>query len=67
VLGLTRVLSAEGVKYGVTDNCILPGRIDTEMVRGEAQKVSDARGTPPDEVIKKVPPQPASGPHGHHG
>ena len=53
VLGLTRVLSAEGVKYGVTANCILPGWVDTEMVRGEAQKVSDARGTPPDEVIEK--------------
>jgi NAD(P)-dependent dehydrogenase (short-subunit alcohol dehydrogenase family) len=53
VLGLTRVLSAEGVKYGVTANCILPGWVDTEMVRGEAQKVSDARGTPPDEVIAK--------------
>ncbi len=53
VLGLTRVLSAEGVKHGVTANCILPGWVDTEMVRGEAQKVSDARGTPPDEVVKK--------------
>ena len=53
VLGLTRVLSAEGVKYGITANCILPGWVDTEMVRGEAQKVSDARGTPPEEVIKK--------------
>jgi NAD(P)-dependent dehydrogenase (short-subunit alcohol dehydrogenase family) len=53
VLGLTRVLSAEGVKHGVTANCILPGWVDTEMVRGEAQKVSEARGTPPDEVVKK--------------
>ncbi len=53
VLGLTRVLSAEGVKHGVTANCLLPGWVDTEMVRGEAQKVSDARGTPVDEVIKK--------------
>jgi NAD(P)-dependent dehydrogenase (short-subunit alcohol dehydrogenase family) len=53
VLGLTRVLSAEGVKYGITANCILPGWVDTEMVRGEAQKVADARGTPPEEVIKK--------------
>ena len=53
VLGLTRVLSAEGVKSGVTANCILPGWVDTEMVRGEAQKVSDARGTPPEEVIAK--------------
>lgn len=53
VLGLTRVLSAEGVKHGVTANCVLPGWVDTEMVRGEAQKVSDARGIPPDEVVKK--------------
>jgi NAD(P)-dependent dehydrogenase (short-subunit alcohol dehydrogenase family) len=53
VLGLTRVLSAEGVKHGVTANCILPGWVDTEMVRGEAAKVSEARGTPVDEVVRK--------------
>jgi NAD(P)-dependent dehydrogenase (short-subunit alcohol dehydrogenase family) len=53
VLGLTRVLSAEGVKHGVTANCILPGWVDTEMVQGEAAKVSQARGTPVDEVIEK--------------
>jgi NAD(P)-dependent dehydrogenase (short-subunit alcohol dehydrogenase family) len=53
VLGLTRVLSAEGAKHGVTANCILPGWVDTEMVRGEAAKVSEARGTPVDEVIRK--------------
>jgi NAD(P)-dependent dehydrogenase (short-subunit alcohol dehydrogenase family) len=53
VLGLTRVVSAEGVKHGVTANCILPGWVDTEMVRGEAAKVSEARGTPVDEVIRK--------------
>jgi NAD(P)-dependent dehydrogenase (short-subunit alcohol dehydrogenase family) len=53
VLGLTRVVSAEGVKDGVTANCILPGWVDTEMVRGEAAKVSEARGTPVDEVIRK--------------
>ena len=46
VLGLTRVIAAERVKHGVTANCILPGCVDTEMVRGEADKVSDARGTP---------------------
>jgi NAD(P)-dependent dehydrogenase (short-subunit alcohol dehydrogenase family) len=53
VLGLTRVLSAEGVKHGVTANCLLPGWVDTEMVRGEAAKVTAARGTPVDEVIRK--------------
>ena len=53
VLGLTRVLSAEGVKHGVTANCILPGWVDTEMVRGEAAKVSQARGISEDEVVKK--------------
>ena len=53
VLGLTRVLSAEGVKHGVTANCILPGWVDTEMVRGEAEKVSRERGIAPDEVVKR--------------
>ena len=53
VLGLTRVISAEGVKRGVTANCILPGWVDTEMVRGEAQKVSDERGVDPEEVVKR--------------
>jgi NAD(P)-dependent dehydrogenase (short-subunit alcohol dehydrogenase family) len=53
VLGLTRVLSAEGVKHGVTANCIVPGWVDTEMVRGEAAKISETRGIPVDEVIQK--------------
>jgi 3-hydroxybutyrate dehydrogenase len=53
VLGLTRVLSAEGVKRGVTANCILPGWVDTEMVRGEAAKASVARGITEEEVVAK--------------
>jgi NAD(P)-dependent dehydrogenase (short-subunit alcohol dehydrogenase family) len=53
VLGLTRVLSAEGVKHGITANCLLPGWVDTEMVRDEAAKASQARGIPEDAVIKK--------------
>jgi NAD(P)-dependent dehydrogenase (short-subunit alcohol dehydrogenase family) len=52
VLGLTRVLSAEGVRSGVTANCIIPGWVDTEMVRDEAVKASVARGIPVDEVIQ---------------
>jgi NAD(P)-dependent dehydrogenase (short-subunit alcohol dehydrogenase family) len=53
VLGLTRVLSAEFVKHGVTANTILPGFVDTEMVQTEALKVSEARGIAMDEVIRK--------------
>jgi NAD(P)-dependent dehydrogenase (short-subunit alcohol dehydrogenase family) len=53
ILGLTRVISAEGVKYGVTANCILPGWVDTEMVRGEAASISRQRGIDPEDVVKK--------------
>jgi NAD(P)-dependent dehydrogenase (short-subunit alcohol dehydrogenase family) len=53
VLGLTRVLSAEGVRYGVTANCIVPGWVDTEMVRDQVQQAAASRGIPVDEVIQK--------------
>ncbi|MCU1676518.1 MAG: Short-chain dehydrogenase/reductase, partial [Frankiales bacterium] len=36
ILGLTRVLAAEYVKHGVTANTLVPGFVDTEMVRAEA-------------------------------
>jgi 3-hydroxybutyrate dehydrogenase len=53
VLGLTRVLAEEGIRHGVTANCILPGWVDTEMVRGEADKVAAARGIAQEEVVRK--------------
>ncbi len=53
LLGLVRVLSAELIGKGITANAILPGFVDTEMVRSEAQLAADARGLTEEEVIKK--------------
>jgi NAD(P)-dependent dehydrogenase (short-subunit alcohol dehydrogenase family) len=52
MLGLTRTLSAELVQRGVTANAIVPGFVDTEMVRDEADLVATARGIEPEEAIK---------------
>ncbi len=53
LLGLIRVLSAELISKGVTANALLPGFVDTEMVRSEAQAAAEARGLTEDEVIRK--------------
>jgi 3-hydroxybutyrate dehydrogenase len=52
ILGLSRTLSAELLHRGVTANAIIPGWVDTEMVRKEADDIATARGVEPDEVIK---------------
>ena len=53
LLGLTRVQSAELVKHGVTANGIVPGFVDTEMVREEAAAVAAARELDEAEVIRR--------------
>lgn len=53
LLGLIRVLSAELIGKGITANALLPGFVDTEMVRSEAQAAAEARGLTEEEVIKK--------------
>lgn len=53
LLGLVRVLSAELISKGITANALLPGFVDTEMVRSEAEAAAEARGLTVDEVIKK--------------
>lgn len=53
LLGLTRVLSAELVAHGATANAIVPGFVDTQMVREEADAVARARGLQSDEVIRR--------------
>jgi NAD(P)-dependent dehydrogenase (short-subunit alcohol dehydrogenase family) len=47
------VFAAEFVKQGVTANTIVPGFVDTEMVRDEAELAAQARGVGRDEVIKR--------------
>ena len=51
LLGLTRVLAVELVRYGITANCVVPGWTDTEMVRDEARNVAAARGFAEEEAI----------------
>ncbi|MCK9248304.1 MAG: SDR family oxidoreductase [Solirubrobacteraceae bacterium] len=51
--GLTRVLGAELARHGGTANAIMPGWVDTEMVRGEAEAAAKARDSTPEEMVRK--------------
>jgi 3-hydroxybutyrate dehydrogenase len=53
LLGLTRVLSAELVKAGGTANCIVPGWVDTEMVRSQAEAAAAERGVDEQEITRR--------------
>jgi NAD(P)-dependent dehydrogenase (short-subunit alcohol dehydrogenase family) len=53
LLGLTRVLAAEYPKRGVTANAIIPGFVDTEMVREEAEAAAAARDLSREEIVKR--------------
>jgi len=53
LLGLTRVLAAEFARRGVTANAIVPGFVDTEMVREQAGEIAAARQLTEDQVIER--------------
>jgi NAD(P)-dependent dehydrogenase (short-subunit alcohol dehydrogenase family) len=53
LLGLTRVLSVEHARHGITANTIVPGFTDTEMVRDEARAVAAARQIDESEAIRR--------------
>jgi acetoacetyl-CoA reductase len=46
--GLTKALSLEGARYGITVNAIAPGYVDTEMVRAVPADVLE-------KIIAKIP------------
>ena len=53
ILGLTRVISQEFARKGVTANTLAPGFVDTEMVRDEAIRVGTKHGLTPEETLKR--------------
>ncbi len=50
VHGYAKTLSREVAEYGVTVNCVMPGRIDTERVRALDRAAAERTGRKPDEV-----------------
>ena len=52
LLGLTRVMSSELSRYGITANAVLPGWTNTDMLHDEARAVARIRGIGEDEAIK---------------
>lgn len=54
VIGLTKVAALEAAEYGVTVNAICPGYVDTPLVRGQLQDLSNTRNVPLESVLEDV-------------
>lgn len=53
VLGLTRVLSLELARYGITANTIIPGWTDTQMVADQANIVAEGQKSTPEDAMEQ--------------
>jgi NAD(P)-dependent dehydrogenase (short-subunit alcohol dehydrogenase family) len=53
LIGLTRAIAAEYAKKGVTANAVIPGFVDTDMIREQVDQASAARGLSHDQVIAR--------------
>jgi 3-hydroxybutyrate dehydrogenase len=53
VLGLTRVISQEYARKGITANTLAPGFVDTEMVRDETKRVATKHGLTEEDTLKR--------------
>lgn len=47
---LTKVIATEAGEYGVRCNCIVPGAIDTDLMRGYMQRIAKEKGVSYDDV-----------------
>ena len=53
LLGLTRALAAEYASKGVTANAVIPGFVDTEMIREQVDEAASARGLGREQVVQR--------------
>jgi NAD(P)-dependent dehydrogenase (short-subunit alcohol dehydrogenase family) len=54
LLGLTRVLAAELAAHGATANAIVPGWVDTQMVRDEIEAFAERLGMPVEQAQRRL-------------
>lgn len=53
VIGLTRAVACETANRGVTVNAILPGAVDTELLRNQLGKLAREEDISPDEALNR--------------
>lgn len=53
VIGLTRAVACETASQGVTVNAILPGAVDTELLRSQLGRIAGEEGTSPEQALKQ--------------
>jgi NAD(P)-dependent dehydrogenase (short-subunit alcohol dehydrogenase family) len=54
LLGLTRVIASELAPHGATANAVVPGWVDTKMVRDEIDSFAAALGVPREEAQRRL-------------
>ncbi len=52
VIGFTRAVACETASQGVTVNAILPGAVDTELLRNQLDRIADEEGSSPEQALK---------------
>lgn len=53
VVGLTRTVALETAEYGITANAIMPGVVDTPLVRNQLKDLADQEGIGEEEALNK--------------
>lgn len=54
LVGLTKALSLEGGKHGITVNAICPGYVITPLVEKQIEELAKSHGISKDEVVEKI-------------